>query len=223
MRKLGKWRAWRNLPVGWVTQALHSADWSERALRIFIELVIIGVLYQGLRWVWGKPLLVCPRLLLAVLAGHTLMWLLSGNFWVYVIDSFAFFRNPGLPKIMRFVAQTRALFTKYPTCDAILIYGSMCRFQFHMRSDLDLRIVRRRGSAWGFLALLFGFALRVKSFLLLLPVDLQVVDSFEFLKHQMRADEKPIAVYVRPGLEIETGLGFDRLVNNPQIVLKEVR
>ena len=190
---------------------------------MFIELVLIGFLYLGSQWASGIVLSVSARLLLAVLAGHTLMWFLSGNFWVYVLDSFTFFRNPGLPKIIKFIARARALFTKYPACEAILIYGSMCRFQFHARSDLDLRIVRRRGSLWGFVALVLGFALRVKSFLLFLPVDLQVVDSFEFLRTQMRADEKPIAVYVRPGREVEAVLSFDRLVENPEIVLKAVR
>ena len=116
----------------------------------------------------------------------------------------------------------KAIFLKFDSCEAILIYGSMCRRQFHKRSDLDLRILRRTDSLKGLVALPIGLLLRCFSFFLILPVDLQVVDSMKFLRKQMRPDEKPIVVYSRDDISsLEPGvLNFSDIKRDPSIVMK---
>ena len=95
----------------------------------------------------------------------------------------------------------------------------MCRGKFHNRSDLDLRIVRRNDSWLGVLCLPIALFLRIVSFFILLPVDLQVADSFEFLDQQMRKDELPIVVYFRDGFnENLTGKRFSEIEKNPSSV-----
>lgn len=222
MLKTGRWRALRNIPVGWVMQSLHGTDRSERRFRILMELLLAGgVLAVGAQAMPLTPL----RILLLLVLTHTLNWCLTGNFWVYLLDSFLWVRNPGIRGVLDYTRRVRSVYQHWQACEAILIYGSMCRGQFHGRSDLDLRIVRRTDNWRGWLALLIGWGLRAYAFVIAMPVDLQVVDSLAFLKDQMRADEIPIVVYRRPAsdLKLAKGQPFGPIEARPELVLKVTR
>jgi predicted nucleotidyltransferase len=154
-----------------------------------------------------------------IIACHTIMWLLDGNFWVYMLDSFNWMRNPGIKRIISYVKLCRRLFQVANLCNAILIYGSMSRGEFHDRSDLDLRIIRRNDSWLGILCLPVAFFLRIVSFFIILPVDLQVADSYEFIYGQMREDELPIVVHLKNGFNVKlTGKRFCEIEKNPSAV-----
>ncbi len=221
MLKEGKFRAFRNMPIGWVLQALHSTDRSERLFRICVEIIVWLSLYIAVKY-YAPDIGAGLAVLVAFIIRHTIMWLLTGNFWVYMLDSFLWVRNPGIEGVVRFTQVTRSVFTAVDCVDAILIYGSMCRRQLHGRSDLDLRVVRRTDSWKGLLALPLGFLVRAYSFFVYMPVDLEVVDSMAFVRKQMRADELPIGVFVRPGVCIdEIGMDFSEVEKEPSIVLKD--
>jgi predicted nucleotidyltransferase len=216
MLKNGKYRAFRNIPVGWLLQAIHSTDLSERLFRIlfaiFMLIVVWYCCFQGIKY----------SFIYAFGVSHTLCWLLTGNFWVYMLDSFLFVKNPGIDSLIGFLKKSKKAFAFLECCDAILVYGSMCRGMFHIRSDLDLRIVRRSDSRRGVVALSIGLFFRIYSFFKIIPVDLEVVDSMAFLRHQMRDDEVPIVVYLRPGASLDiSGQSFEDIVMNPDSVLKE--
>ena len=54
-------------------------------------------------------------------------------------------------------------------------------------------------------------------------MDLQVVDSMDFLKRQMRSDEQPIIVYCREGFELGTsGKPFWEVEKNPESVMRSM-
>ena len=53
-------------------------------------------------------------------------------------------------------------------------------------------------------------------------MDLQVVDSLEFLDTQMRSDEHPIIVYLSSNIYLSNpGPSFDEILKNPEQVLKD--
>ncbi len=220
MLKTGRYRALRNLPIGWVLQAIHSTDRSETVFRAAVEVALVAV--AGYALVETGAVATWPAaVLVAFVVTHTLLWCLTGNFWVYLLDSFGWVRNPGLDKVLAFVKFAHAALTRVDCCEAILIYGSFCRGQFHGRSDLDLRALRRTDSPLGLLALPIAFALRARSFFIVLPLDLQAVDSVDFLRRQMRSDEKPIVVYARPGFALsEAGRSFGEVERDPDSVLR---
>jgi predicted nucleotidyltransferase len=221
MMKQGKFRAFRNLPVGWLLQILHSTDRTERWLRIGTEVLLISVLWHFLGRV-GSLSESYFRLFLAFVIVHSLSWFFIGNFWVYMLDSFLWIRNPGLEGVLSYVNFARRLFVKSDACDAVLIYGSMCRGAFHGRSDLDLRIIRKPGLLPGLTAIVVGFVVRVLAALRKIPVDLQVVDSLEFLKKQMRVDEHPITVYLSPGFKIDnSGWDYEQVLADKTLVLRD--
>jgi predicted nucleotidyltransferase len=222
MLKKGRYRAYRNLPIGWVTQAVHSTDRSERILRLTIEAIVVLVLFAIVSAITGEHWSALKTFAVVFVITHTVMWLLFGNFWVYLLDSFDAVRNPGLSEVIRFIDTANSLYKKYPAVDAIFIYGSACRSMFHGKSDLDLRIVRKKGLATGFVAICLGLALKAYSLFVRMPVDLQIVDSYEFLKKQMHRDERPIVVFLSDGqtdLPV-LGIDFDDVRRKPEIILR---
>jgi hypothetical protein len=220
MLKTGKYRALRNIPVGWILQGIHSTDASERIFRLFVEgSILVITLIFAIHFI--SFLSLAATVVVTFIIVHTLCWFMTGNFWVYILDSFAWMKNPGFPAIISFVLLARKVFLSADCSDTILIYGSMCRSQFHIRSDLDLRVVRRSSSLQGFIALPLALFFRIYSFFIVLPLDLQVVDSMGFLKQQMRPDEDPIIVYCREGFNFgKQGKDFSEVEKNPKSFMK---
>ena len=219
MLKQGRFRAIRNLPIGWISHAIHSTDFSERIFRILIEMMLILGLFAYMYYWSPFKKDITASAMFAFIVGHTIMWFLDGNFWVYMLDSFHWIQNPGIDRIISYVRLCKKFFLMGDLSDAILIYGSMCRGEFHNRSDLDLRIVRRNDSWLGILCLPVALFLRAFSFFIVLPVDLQVSDSFAFLDRQMRKEEAPIVVYLRKGLKLGTTVTkFCEIEKNPSSV-----
>lgn len=221
MMKEGRFRSIRNLPVGWVLQILHSTDRTERRVRIGTEALLTGGLWFALG-AMGFLLDGTVRFWGVFVAIHSISWFFIGNFWVYMLDSFLWVKNPGIEGVLKYVDFVRRKFVNNDLSEAVLIYGSMCRGMFHGRSDLDLRIIRRPGVLAGLRAVFVGFAVRVPAAMKKIPVDLQVVDSLEFLRRQMRSDERPIVVFLRPGFAIDNpGLDYEQVLANPSLVLRD--
>lgn len=219
MMKEGRYRAFRNLSVGWVLQILHSTDRTERWIRIVLELVVLLSVYWYMTVVTSWGLEVFWVLLVIV---HSLSWYFFGNFWVYMLDSFLWVKNPGIKDVLNYIDDVKRIYSKTDSIDAILVYGSMCRSVFHGRSDLDLRVVRRPGVWNAISSVLAGLLIRIPAAIKRNPVDFQVVDSIEFLRKQMRDDEAPIIVYVRPDCSIPNpGSLFEDVLNNPSMVLRD--
>lgn len=220
MMKEGKYRALRNIPVGWFMQILHSTDHTERNFRIFLELLLItffGVFVKKLGAVADNT----NAFFVSFVVVHSVSWFFWGNFWVYMLDSFVWIRNPGIFAVLSYINYVRSAFIRSGACDAVLIYGSMCRCAFHERSDLDLRIIRKPGINSALRAIVVGLLVRVPAAIKRIPVDLQVVDSMMFLDRQMRADENPLVVYIDSDFSITRfGIDYQSVLNNPEIILK---
>lgn len=223
MMKEGRYRAIRNLPVGWVLQIIHSTDTTERWVRICLEMLLIALLWGGLDYFMVFEARFA-NLFSAIVIVHSLSWYFVGNFWVYMLDSFLWVKNPGMEEVVKYVEFVRRVFLRAGSVDAILIYGSMCRRMFHGRSDLDLRVVRSPGMINGIWAVLVGILVRIPASLRRIPVDLQVVDSMRFLDKQMREEEHPIIVYRRDAFQIHgAGPDFSLLKENSELFLRDTR
>ena len=220
MLKEGKLRAFRNLPIGWVTHANHARDLTERlfhhACEVIILLAVLGAVFafsnDANRSVW---------LITSVVVVHTVWWVVNGNCHVCLLDSFKFFKNAGIAPILDYLCWARGWFTAGGDVVAVLVYGSFCRRQFHGRSDLDLRIIRKAGARAFLKVMPLAVVARTVSLARGIPTDLQVVDSEEFLLRQMRASELPICVFGGGNLRrIVVSGTLEEVMNHPKMVMK---
>lgn len=219
--KWGKLRIVRFLLIGWTFQAVHTLDLTEKLFRIVFE----GVLFI-LFVLWYRKLTPSPLSWISYIAIfailHTVVLLINGAGLDGLRECFEFIKNPGIEGIISYLLIVRKLIVPGDAAECILVYGSMTRNMFHDRSDLDVRIIRRTGIWRSLYIMLLAIGLRaIAAWLYHIPLDLKVVDSMDYLKAEMRSDEKPIVVYCRPGFEIfNRGVDLTEVCRNPSVVLR---
>jgi predicted nucleotidyltransferase len=222
MLKEGKFRAYRNLPIGWLTHANHGRDLTERLFHWAMEIFFLLLVSFVLLLFKGKSFIDISIFASVFIIVHTLWWVVNGNFHVYLLDSFKCIQNPGIQSVVNYLLWVTLAFKKNEAVDAVLVYGSFCRSKFHNRSDLDLRVIRSIHSQGTFKLLFLGIFARIVSFYRQIPTDLQIVDSIQFLEKQMRSDELPVVLYCRNGFIIErAGIDFESIKKNSDLVLKK--
>jgi predicted nucleotidyltransferase len=115
------------------------------------------------------------------------------------------------------------LLAKVDCAEAILVYGSLCRKRFHDKSDLDLRIIRRKGVIQTLNLFFICIWLRtIGVWFFNIPLDLKMIDNLHFLEKEMRYDEKPIVIFCRDSFEIcNRGVEFKVLKENPKSFLRD--
>lgn len=181
---------WITIVSNYLHQSFFYLDRTERAMRVFWEVVPVGFLC----WLLTRVLApVNAWLLLGVSVGcvHTLNWIFNNNFWNCLNCAFPSFRNRGTQNTLNYLNRARARLSKARSITGIMFLGSLSRFEWHDRSDIDMRILRRPGFWNGIVASLLTSRERVLAVFARQPLDLYLADTPEFLKHH-RVDERPI-------------------------------
>lgn len=221
MLKEGRLRAFRNLPIGWVTHANHGRDITERVCHHLMESILL-LIVLGIVWFFGSDSHILVSMLLAGLVVHTIWWIINGNCHVCFLDSFKRVKNAGIDEMLIYIIWEKDWFLKCEYVKSILVYGSFCRGEFHGRSDLDLRIIRSPGLRAACVLMPMAVIARVVSLARGIPTDLQIVDSEEFLLKQMRATELPVCVFGSDSLnKIKISMKIDEVMDDSGIVMKK--
>ncbi|MCM1515092.1 MAG: hypothetical protein NC080_01525 [Paraprevotella sp.] len=179
----------RWFPISWTLQAVHVLDKKEMLFRIILELIPVCLIASLA--VFGM----CPWwvVVLVVILIHTLFWLFNSTWLVGFREVYTGFCGKGVQSIIDFVDWSVKELKDCDNITAITIYGSICRHRYHDRSDFDLRIVEERTSLKTFFKMIKLRAVGIWRYKI--PIDLKLVDSQEYLKKEMRADEHPIIAY----------------------------
>ncbi len=206
-----------NLMRNWLHQAVTYMDNGERAFRLTIELAEFALMWAALRLIvnldvsfaWAYPVL-------AALVVHTFNWITNGNIWALLLFSFPSLLNKGEAATCAYLNAMTARLERERSVVGLALFGSVARNEWHDRSDVDVRIVRRSGT----LSLIRAGTVTVRERWLALlarqPLDLYLADDVAFLR-RMRTDERPIFLIKRdPSLEKE-------YPGNERVILRSLR
>lgn len=186
----GRARLW-NLPRGWAHQGFFYLDRTQRLGRVVFE-IMPTLVFAGLvsatggiplssPWLWGGSLLLT----------HTLNWVLNGNWWAGLLFAFPGLRNQGEQMTCVYLNRMAERLRSCRSISGVLIFGSVARGQWHERSDLDLRLLRRRGGYHGVAGVLVLARERWLALWARQPLDIYLADDIAHL-HRMRRDESPL-------------------------------
>ena len=192
VRKKGWWRAIRNIPVFWLHQRTTYMDKTELFFHLILSLIIMLVLYCFL-YVQGFFYSHWVRILVAVIGARTLTYLFNDHFWGGLLVSFGFVKNCGKNSIRKYLIDSQRRISRCNSIHSYNVYGSLVRGEFHSKSDLDVRYIRRPGFISALAANILAGKERVIAFFKRIPLDLFVGDNVEFLD-KMRHDEIPIVI-----------------------------
>ena len=184
-----------NLLRNWLHQALSYMDEGELIFRIFVEIFEIIIIY----WWLIEPIFDMPTYLQVAFSFffvHTINWIVNGNFWALCLFAFPFMKNTGEKAAVRYLSDMASRLKQAKCIGGLIVYGSAARGEWHNKSDLDIRIVRRKGFSNLICANLVVMRERFIAFIRKQPSDLFLADDIDFLK-KMRVDEMPIFLIKR--------------------------
>ncbi len=197
VRKKGRWRAFRNIPVFWIHQRTTYMDRSELIYHLMLNLAAALLMYIALTSIGltsNKWIIV----FIALIFARTLSYFLNDHFWGGLLVSFTLVKNCGIDRIHQYLINITKRLSKCHSISACTVYGSIVRGVFHDKSDLDIRYIRQPGLLNAIFALSFAARERVIALFTRIPLDLYVGDAEEFLD-KMRDDEIPILIKDRGG------------------------
>lgn len=212
----GKLLFFRWIVASWLLHGVHVFDKTEKYYYILCEMCS-QIFALGTLFAIG-----CHNILfyiLSIIVIHTITWLLDSHWLVGYREVDTSFHSRGISSVIEYSNYVKKEIVSFPSVKMIGLYGSMSRRMFHDRSDLDLRIVQ---DSKDFLLFLKIQKLRfIGIWKYKIPLDLKLVDSFEFLRKEMRVDEKAIVIYKSVPTFYNEGVPFAELESNPSSFLRE--
>lgn len=180
-----------NIPRNWFHQGITYMDRTEMVFRIVSEFCATLVLWLIFSR-FGKSFY--QNAIMFIMAGaivHTLCWVLISNFWAGILFTFPRLNNPGEAATCEYLNRMGERLRKSNSISAVAVFGSVSRGQWHDRSDIDLRLLRRPGVINGIMAVFVTMRERMLACLARQPIDMYLADDIAFLK-KMREDEPPL-------------------------------
>lgn len=182
---------------GWIFQGFLYMNIYEKIYKIFLETFIIGICYSLFSSLPAYDGGILPQLIWSMLVGHTIIWFINGQAMTMLIHMNLIPNSPG-----RFISYTDSLVNNIRRKKFILgaaAFGGLTRCEYRSSSDLDVRLVMKKGVLNGLLASHFCFIERVKALFCAFPLDLFAFDMEE-AQRKMDAAENPIVFSDDSGL-----------------------
>ncbi len=181
------------LGVHWVLQGMGYMDRTERLYKLGLDLLLAAVLLGllssiGLSWVLAT--------VIAVGLAHTVNLAVNGQTWV-VLKHFRLVQH-SRQEFEDYLASLMMRLQSEPSLVYAAVYGSRVRDQWNPASDLDVRLVRRRGWINAMRACTAALRERTRATLQRFPLDIYVLDNQVGLCN-LRVDEPPLILLDRLG------------------------
>lgn len=168
----------------WLFQGILYMDTTEKLFKILIDILFFMPIYFVLR---SYCLL---SVSVAIVLAHTINWIFNGQLFVLL-------KNLKLTKtksecFIQYLNELKKRIEKENSILAAAAFGSLSREQLKEISDLDVRIIRKRGVVYGLRACFFVLLERSRAFFNKFPLDIYVLDSFKSLT---KLNEQPILLH----------------------------
>jgi predicted nucleotidyltransferase len=179
----------------WLHQGLTYMDKGERGVRLTVEFVQFIVVFLMIRSFGDED---SDHVLFhAVLAGiivHAWNWITNSNFWALMLFTIPDLSNRGEAATKSYLDRLGKRVGRSSSIEAVFLIGSAARQEWHSRSDIDIRFLRKPG----FQALIGAWTvLTVERFRALLarqPLDLFLLDKWPREENQ-RFSEHPVCLF----------------------------
>ena len=174
---------------GWSVQGMLIMDRTERLFKVMLECGFLTLVSIPLYFYISNTTLL---VILSILTAHTLNFLMNGQLMVAL-------KNVGrttcdaqeteefVNKMLRGVAKKKSI-------SFIAIYGSYAMKDFLSGSDLDVRVIRRRGLINGIRACSFTMRIRLLGLRRRFPIDIYLLDNHHSLSTHISPQEVETAV-----------------------------
>jgi predicted nucleotidyltransferase len=179
---------WNTIIWNWLHQCFFYLSLTDMSFKVFLEANLF-VLCFGIMSIFRLSILI--NTVISFFMAQTLNWIFNGNFWACLLSAFPSRRNKGAAQTQAYVNAMAARLSANDAVDAMMLLGSVCRSQWHSRSDIDVRILRKRGLRSAIYASWLTLKERLIAVVQGQPLEIYLADSVAFLAKK-RSDEVPI-------------------------------
>lgn len=155
----------------WLFQGLLYMDKTEKYFKILLEIVLLVFIY----FLVSNMLNPVLSFIIAILASHTINWIFNGQIFVV-------FKNLRLIEtetedFIKFLDQITKRLDKEDSIILAATFGSLSRKELKKTSDLDVRVVRKKGLVNGVRSSFFVMLERSRAFFNRFPLDIYLLDN----------------------------------------------
>ena len=133
-------------------------------------------------------------LFLSFIAGHTLNWIVNGNFYNLLVHRLLV-RNLSKNELFQYLEDLEKRLSNLTWVEYAASFGSICRGQLKDSSDLDVSIVRKKGLRNAFKAIIFSIQEKKLADLRKIPLELYISDTPENSINRFKAEPVPVVLY----------------------------
>lgn len=171
--------------INWFFQSILYMDRTEKGFKLLLEVLFILATFL----VVHPFIAFWPAIVIALLGGHSLNWLFNGHLFG-LLKTFKYGEIDSL-KLDSYLAGFKERLSKEKSISQALCFGSLARGEMNDHSDLDVRVIRKKGFVNGIRSCNFVFLERCRALFLGFPLDIYVLDDSSGLS-DLRGDEVPI-------------------------------
>jgi len=175
--------------INWTFQSIFHMEKTEKifklGLTLFLSLTSCFLL---------RPFLsIYARLFLSFAIAHTINWAINGHVFA-LLRTFNIIKDEQ-ERFTEYLDDLRKRVVKEKSILVAAAFGSLSRGELKETSDLDVRIIRKKGLINGFRGCLFVLLERTRAFFSKFPLDIYLLDDVNQIKKQIRPDEPPSIIY----------------------------
>ncbi|MGD9131078.1 MAG: nucleotidyltransferase domain-containing protein [Candidatus Bathyarchaeota archaeon] len=179
--------------TNWTFHGMLHMDFCEKMFCLTLELIVFVFITAFL----VNFVKLEFSMLLAFLMGHTFNWVFNGHLFVLLKD--IGYKKTSIPQFLKYIVKLKNRFEQETSILAVGAFGSLSRGKITESSDLDIRVIRKKGIINGLKSCTFVFFERSIAFLKRFPLDIYVLDDLSKLS-DLREDEPPVILYDPDGV-----------------------
>lgn len=162
----------------WFFQGILYMDKREITIKfIFDAIFTIAIMFAGVKW-W-----------VSFLIAHSLNFIFNGQFLAMYTHMGAI--SLSVDDFLNYIISCQKRLEKYNFIDVAIAFGSLSRGVYKSTSDLDIRIIPKKGCLNWIKAVFWAVTERIRAFFWQFPLDLYIFE-LDTIIEKMRSDEPPI-------------------------------
>jgi hypothetical protein len=191
------WSRWILVVSNWISQGILHADTTERAYKILFSLFFSAVFFVLLLSLRHHP--VGRALVEGILAGHTLNWVLNSNLCGVIVHRL-FLSRVDKEKAFAYLLSLSDRLSRREEVLYSTAHGSLSKGRFKPSSDIDVALVRKKGSANAMKALFFLVRERKTADFRGIPLEIFLSDTPDDAKRRFREESNPLVLFDPQGV-----------------------
>jgi L-malate glycosyltransferase len=172
----------------WLFQGILYMDATEQIFKIIFDTVLFSLIFLGLKILINDQFII----LFALIIGHSIDWVINGQ--IFVLLKNLKLINTDMTHFKNYMAQLGQKTERLGSIEAVAAFGSISRGTLKKSSDLDIRIIRKKGLVNAMITYMFIISCRTFAFLNKFPLDIYMLDDIKTISRHIE-NEDPLVIY----------------------------